>query len=190
MVSIFMIKRKNAKIILSESLIDIVKNRPITKITIEDIVNNCGYDRSVFYYHFINKNDLINWTFFYQTDEILEKYRDLEPWGEVLGRILVFLKEYNNLFSKVITLYGTNSFYDSYRKYTELDYLTHIKKTLHLSNKESLDSKIESAIKFNSYGALGYVKQWAERGMKEDPKSIGHILANSMPEILKQYFIF
>jgi AcrR family transcriptional regulator len=184
-----MIKKKDTKMILLESLKDLAKFHPLQKITIENIVSNCGYDRSVFYYHFTSKNDLINWTFLHHTDEILEEYRYLEPWGEVLGQILIFIREYNVLFCKAILLDGYDSFFESYRKYTESDYLSYIRKVINLSDQVPLNKNIVSAAKFNSYGALGYVRRWSECGMKENPLNVGYVLANSMPDNLKQYFI-
>ena len=45
-------KRKTARIILAESFREVAKTKPIDKITIRDIVDNCGYSPATFYRQF------------------------------------------------------------------------------------------------------------------------------------------
>lgn len=185
-----MIQRENAKIVLSMSLIELSKHKNISKITIDEIVKNCGYSRSAFYYNFTDKYDLIDWTFFYKSDEILATYRELEPWGKVLGRILIYFKEYHYFLSKAFSLHGELTFFNSYREYIEKDYTSHIRKKLKLDENQTLDPVVKYSILYNSYGAMGTAMTWCMTGMKEDPMEIGNLLANSIPDAIKQFFIF
>ena len=63
------------KEMLAESLMKLLARRTLDKITIQDIVDDCGYNRQTFYYHFHDIYDLIDWIFAAQTQELIEKCR-------------------------------------------------------------------------------------------------------------------
>ena len=52
-------RRKTSKEILAESFRELADIKPIDKITIKDIVGNCGYSPATFYRQFKDKYDLI-----------------------------------------------------------------------------------------------------------------------------------
>ena len=52
-------KRKTAKEILAEPFREPAESTPVDKITIRDIVDNCGYSSAAFYRNFSGKYDLI-----------------------------------------------------------------------------------------------------------------------------------
>ena len=54
-------KRKTAKEILAESFRELAGNKNIDKITIREIVENCGYSPATFYRNFKDKYDLVAW---------------------------------------------------------------------------------------------------------------------------------
>lgn len=47
---------------LEESLKKMLLKKPVTKITINDITEDCGVNRATFYYHFKDIYDLIEWS--------------------------------------------------------------------------------------------------------------------------------
>lgn len=54
------------KKVLAYSVKVLMRQRPLTKVTVGDICEACDMNRKSFYYHFRDKYDLINWIF--QTD--------------------------------------------------------------------------------------------------------------------------
>ena len=57
------------KRVLADSIRKLMEQRPLAKISVGDIVEECGLNRNSFYYHFKDKYDLVNWIFY--TDVIL-----------------------------------------------------------------------------------------------------------------------
>ena len=51
----------NTKQAIAESLKHLLLRKPITKITINDITEDCGISRMTFYYHFNDIYDLVEW---------------------------------------------------------------------------------------------------------------------------------
>ena len=49
------------KIALGESLRKLMAEKPLNKITISDITNECGCNRMTFYYHFHDIYELLEW---------------------------------------------------------------------------------------------------------------------------------
>ena len=56
-------KRKTTKEILVESFQELSKKKDISKITIQEIVDNCQLSPATFYRNFTDKYDLISWEY-------------------------------------------------------------------------------------------------------------------------------
>ena len=52
-------RRKTTQELLAESFRELAQGRSIDRITIRQIVENCGYSPATFYRHFRDKYDLI-----------------------------------------------------------------------------------------------------------------------------------
>ena len=50
------------KHILEESLKKLMLEKPLDKITIRDLTEDCGISRMAFYYHFKDIYDLVEWS--------------------------------------------------------------------------------------------------------------------------------
>ncbi len=53
--------KKTTADILAESFLEIAEQKNVNRITISDIVKNCGFSPATFYRHFRDKYDLIAW---------------------------------------------------------------------------------------------------------------------------------
>lgn len=58
-----MITRKSTKELLVESVLELMEAKPVNRITIRNITENCGMSRHAFYYYFKDKHELINYVF-------------------------------------------------------------------------------------------------------------------------------
>ena len=58
-----MIQRKTAKELMADSFKELAHKKNIEKITVKDVVENCGYSPATFYRHFRDKYDLIAWDY-------------------------------------------------------------------------------------------------------------------------------
>lgn len=50
------------KKMLSASLKNFMKKKSLSKVTVSEIIADCGVNRKTFYYHFENIYDLLKWT--------------------------------------------------------------------------------------------------------------------------------
>lgn len=62
------------KLQMAESLKKMIKGRPFSKITVQDIVSDCNINRNTFYYHFDNNYDLLSFTYEQEVQNIVESF--------------------------------------------------------------------------------------------------------------------
>ena len=58
---------------IAESLIKLLNERPLDKITIKDIVEDCGINRNTFYYHFEDIPSLVKQILNAEAEKVLLK---------------------------------------------------------------------------------------------------------------------
>ena len=54
-------KRKTAKEMLVESFRELAEKKAVDKITVQDIIEACGFSKTTFYRSFKDKYDLMAW---------------------------------------------------------------------------------------------------------------------------------
>ncbi len=86
------------KKVLANALKELIKEKSISKITIKDICLKYDMNRKSFYYHFKDKNDLINWIFDNEVGEIMKRNKSIEAFSEILD----YLYENKNFYKKVL----------------------------------------------------------------------------------------
>lgn len=67
-------KKRNA---IMQSLLKLLDERPLNKITVKDIVDDCGINRNTFYYHFEDISSLIEAIIIDEVDRVMIQYRDV-----------------------------------------------------------------------------------------------------------------
>jgi AcrR family transcriptional regulator len=61
---------------MSEALKRLVKDRPFSNITVQDIVSECNINRNTFYYHFENNYDLLSFTYEQEVQNIVDSFHE------------------------------------------------------------------------------------------------------------------
>ena len=64
----------NTKRMLADSLKKALRTKPFSKVTVSEIVADCGVNRKTFYYHFRDIYDLLKWTLELETVEMLKNF--------------------------------------------------------------------------------------------------------------------
>ena len=58
--------------------------KPLNKITINDITEDCGVNRMTFYYHFKDIYDLVDWILAEDAAKAMEGRRGFGTWSEAI----------------------------------------------------------------------------------------------------------
>lgn len=86
---------------LAESLKNMLAEKPLDKITVVDIVNDCGVNRQTFYYHFQDIYDLMEWTFLKEAAAVLQGNKTYETWQQGYLQIFQYVSDNRALMRNV-----------------------------------------------------------------------------------------
>ena len=76
------------KIAIQQSFLRLLSQRSITKITVKDIVEDCGINRNSFYYHFQDLPQLLETVIIESADEIISRIPESFSLEEGLTTVL------------------------------------------------------------------------------------------------------
>ena len=98
---------------LGASLKKILLQKPLEKITITDLTNDCGVNRQTFYYHFHDIYDLIDWIYLAEGEEAIGTQRSYDSWQDGLLSAFKIIEKEKTLYLK----YNSLSFTIPYHAY-------------------------------------------------------------------------
>ena len=155
---------------LSQSLKKLLQTKPLSKITINDIAEDCGVSRMTFYYHFADIYDLVEWTCQEDASVALAGNKTYSTWQQGFLNIFNAVLE-NKTF--VLNVYHSISREHLERYLYQLTYDLLIgvveEKAVGLSVSDHDKAFIAD---FYKYAFVGLMLNWIREGMKENPKAI------------------
>lgn len=152
------------------SLKNLLKTKPLDKITIVDIVEDCEVNRQTFYYHFQDIYDLIEWIYTSEALKVIGDKKTYDTWQEGFLHIFEYI-ENNRDF--VMSTYHSVS-----REHLETFlYQETYRLLMNVVEEQAQDQSIRDEDKafianFYKYGFVGLILEWIGKGMKDAPKSI------------------
>jgi probable dihydroxyacetone kinase regulator len=155
---------------LEASLKNLLLQKPLDKITINDITEDCGISRMTFYYHFRDIYDLIEWSCVEDATKALEGKKTYDTWQQGFLQIFETVKA-NRPF--IMNVYRSVSREQVERYLYQVTY--HL--LLNVVNEEAGDKNVRDEDKAfiancYKYTFVGLMLDWIKDDMKEDPKKI------------------
>lgn len=92
---------------LAESLKKLMRAKPFSKITVTEIVNDCGVNRKTFYYHFEDIYALLSWIFEEEAVNIIKKFYLLNDYDEAMEFIYEYISENKDLLRNAYDAFGS-----------------------------------------------------------------------------------
>ena len=83
----------NTKKIMAESLKKIMQKKSFSKITVSEIIADCGINRKTFYYHFQDIYDLLRWMFEKEAVEVVKQFDLLWDYEKVIQFVMDYIEE-------------------------------------------------------------------------------------------------
>ena len=152
---------------LAESLKNLLLQKPLNKITISDIADDCGINRMTFYYHFKDIYDLVEWTCAEEAAQAMEGKKTYDTWQEGFLNIFSAVQANKPL---IMNVYRCVS-----RERIE-QYLNPLICSLILGvvEEKSAEMPVSEADKrfianFSEYAFIGVMLEWIDNNMREEP---------------------
>ena len=155
---------------LESSLKKLLLEKPLHKITVSDITDDCGINRMTFYYHFKDIYDLVEWCCQEDASRALAGKKTYETWQQGLLQIFEAVQE-NKPF--ILNVYRSVS-----REQLE-NYLYQVTYRLleDVVEEQARGMSVRPEDKaflanFYKYAFVGLMLDWIRQGMSEDPAKI------------------
>jgi probable dihydroxyacetone kinase regulator len=94
------------KKLLAGSLKKFMAVKPLTKISVREIVEDCGVNRQTFYYHFQDIYDLVEWMFQQEAVMLLRKHDSLLTWEDGVLQLLQHIRKNRAMYLCVLNSLG------------------------------------------------------------------------------------
>ena len=104
------IKKSAIDLLLSESLKELAKKKPIEKITIKEITNEAGVIRPTFYNHFQDKYELLEWIVKEDLEAPMRESLAGGSFKEGFVNTLKKIESERTFYENAVKLEGQNSF--------------------------------------------------------------------------------
>ena len=163
-------KSNQTKKALAEALKQLLTRKPINKITINDITEQCGISRMTFYYHFKDIYDLVEWTQEEATQQIIGENRYADNWQQGFLDLLKEVKDNQKLYMNVYRSMDREAIERYLLKKVEPLLMPVVEKEA-AGMGISPEGKRVVAI-FYTYAFIGVVLDWISKGMPLTPQQV------------------
>ena len=155
---------------LEQSLKNLLLKKPLTKITIGDITEDCGINRMTFYYHFKDIYDLVEWACLEDARRALDEKKTYDTWQQGLLQIFEAVQENKPFILNVYRCVHR----EQVEKYLQplVDQLL-----LDVIDEEAAgmtlrDEDKQFIAKVYAYIFIGVMLDWIKNDMRENPQEI------------------
>ena len=170
---------------IKESFVKLLNEKPLAKISVKDIVEDCGINRNSFYYHFQDIPALLEEIITEQAEELIENYPEIESLEKGMEVATEFAIQ-----NKMAVFHIYNSVNrDMYEQYTMRLCRHVVARYLDVAFKDANvpAEDRELAVRLVSCALFGLVYDWLNSGMNEDrPADIKRVceLCKGIPEMI------
>lgn len=182
-----MIERLSTKELLSKSLKELAQTKPIDKITIKDITDNCGLSKRTFYHNFQDKAELVLFEYSFNLSKVFNAENKDLSWLELMHRAIMAIVNNYDYYRNAFHVFDSSSSPINAMKSTASSTFEDFIK-LKTEIKE-LTEEEKIALKIYTFGIWAYGIEWTKSGMPISVEKLAQYYVNSMPYILHKYLI-
>lgn len=186
--SVTAVKRMTAQEILAESFREIAEKKPADKITVQDIIENCGYSKTTFYRVFKDKYDLMAWDYCRRHRQIMAPAENADDgWKTTLLEAALLFNEQKEYLKNL--LLHTNGL-DSFSRYMkQVHFLSLSRCVQNKSGMKELDVKTEMYVKTYCQSTTDLTCDWIMGAYDVTPEELAEVYENCLPAPLQKYLL-
>lgn len=151
---------------IMESFMRLVKRKPLDKITVKDIVEDCEITRNTFYYHFQDIYDLTAEVFRSEFAGIIQR-RSTDDWRQQLWDIATFAQENRSAVLHIYTSARQDELARAFDQAAD-GYLLQVVRNYPQAAAVK-EEDIQLIAKALRYSLSGAVRAWLDKGMRTMP---------------------
>jgi len=181
-------KRKTAREILAESFRELALSKPVDKITVPNIIENCGYSKTTFYRLFRDKYDLMAWDYTQRIHAIvMQTEKEDYVWKQILWDVAELFNE-QRVYLRNILLHTSG--YESFSRYMKQIHIEFMSKSvLVASGLNELDIKTELYIRTYCQGTVDLGCDWILGAYQMTHEELAQVFEDCLPVPLQKYLL-
>lgn len=179
---------KYTKMVLRQSLLELMKTRPLNKITVTDICQQADINRGTFYSHYADPYDLLEQIEAELLDEIkasIERSLQVENISTLLAEIFQTIQRNSDLCKTLFSEFGDKEF---------------LKRILYIAHDRSVQEwkasaggaipqeQLEWMYTFTANGSIGIIQEWVQGGMHQDVSKIAGFIERISERGMRAFF--
>lgn len=181
---------------MDKALIKLLDKKPFDYITVKEICQEAGVNRSTFYLHYENTVELLEEAIEYTNDEFLSYFKDADESfisnmnsksnDELLLITPSYLKPYLKYIKENKALHSSGVLKNAYMKPNEK--FKKMAKHIFYPIMERLkveENKRDYILAYYTHGVIAIVEQWLKNDCKESIDEICDIIINCVPRSKK-----
>ena len=157
---------------LAHSLKEAMRHKPFSKITVKEIIENCGVNRNTFYYHFDDIYALLRWMLHEEAFEVVKHFDLTEDYEAAIRFTMNYVEENDYMISCAYNSIGR----DEMKRFFYSDFFTIISTLFDKADQNSskpLDSDFKDFLtKFFTEAIAGILVDWVEDRESRDREKI------------------
>ncbi|MEE5992264.1 MAG: TetR/AcrR family transcriptional regulator [Oscillospiraceae bacterium] len=177
---------------IRETFLTLLRKKPVSRITIREIVEECGINRNTFYYHYQDLPQLIEEIITDETERVINQCNNISSIEECVEVVV------NELMRNKIPILhlhqssvSSRIFYEQYLRKVCVHFTESFLK-ITLSETEISEADRNTLTHFYQCTCFGYLIEWLDGGMKTDVLADFHRLCElkqniSLEDLHKTY---
>ncbi len=171
----------NAKKNLLNAIEKLVSNKPLEKVSVQEILDEAEVSRRTFYKYYSDKYDLANSFYKQHVSQYILSQFDGHNWADILTAILLFIRDHLQFYQKLQSFRGQGSFHSFLMQYS-FDFYCSVYR--HNHQLTELNPSEEYDIWFATGGNIYLLEKWIEDNC---PLSVADFVANLMGHTPRDY---
>lgn len=157
---------------IKDSFIKLLNKHPFDKITVKDIVQDCGINRNTFYYYYQDIYDLLEDVFESETVEMLEETKEYQTWQEGIIESAKFAMENKQLIYHVYNSINRDQLERYLYNVSEHIMGQYVMLQLGESGLDVDEYDLKLITVFYKHAVVGIIMEWVQNGMKDEPEAV------------------
>ena len=147
-----------------------MEKKPLSRITVTELTEECGINRHTFYYHFKDLYDLVEWVYNDELEQEMEKNGRSRTWKETLRSFFSYALENKGFILGVFEAMQKETFLNMMLRYN-----IHVAETALKEEQPDIclmPDRWKFVVDFYACAFRGILMLWIGDGMKQDPEEI------------------
>ncbi len=172
---------------LKDSLIELMKDQPIQKITVKALCEKADINRATFYGHYKNIESLLSEIendFYTAVNDVFAGSTNIQyDIYSILVNILNRIKQQRELCTVLVSPYGNKNFLES------LLNMVYERAVVHMEQRfpHAKRIQLERTYGFFAHGSVNIIVNWIQTGLVEPPEEIATFIIGLMEEGLRSF---